>query len=185
MSKKKESREPINKKVLITNIVLWTLGVAAVLIVLFWDSIFTGEGQQIFKGNNGFADSTPDKVEVTVQKAAGTISFAEAQVIKTVGDPNYTQTATKTGDGSVVYSWTNVSGGSAIDSVTGEITIGTTAGTYTVTATVTDGTNYHYATPTATYTFKILPKTSPDATVTPGNWGGSENTDLTPDRNGL
>ena len=55
MSKKKESREPINKKVLITNIVLWTLGVAAVLIVLFWDSIFTGEGQQIFKGNNGFA----------------------------------------------------------------------------------------------------------------------------------
>ena len=55
MSKKKESKEPINKKVLITNIVLWTLGVAAVLIVLFWDSIFTGEGQQIFKGNNGFA----------------------------------------------------------------------------------------------------------------------------------
>ncbi|MDO4984939.1 MAG: Ig-like domain-containing protein [Prevotella sp.] len=137
------------------------------------------------EGNGGFQDSTPDKVAVTVQKAAGTISFAEAQVIKTVGDPNYTQTATKTGDGSVSYSWTNVSGGSAIDSVTGEITIGTTAGTYTVTATVTDGTNYHYATPTATYTFKILPKTSPDATVTPGNWGGSENTDLTPDRNGL
>lgn len=44
---------------------------------------------------------------------------------------------------------------------------------------------FTYRTPTATYTFKILPKTSPDATVTPGNWGGSENTDLTPDRDGL
>lgn len=52
---KKEDKQPINKKVLITNIVLWTLGVVAVLIILFWDSIFTNEGQQIFKGNNGFA----------------------------------------------------------------------------------------------------------------------------------
>ena len=55
MSKKKVARESINKKALITNIVLWTLGVVAVFIVIFWDSIFTGEGQQLFKGNNGFA----------------------------------------------------------------------------------------------------------------------------------
>ena len=51
-AKTKKEKEPINKKSLITNIVLWTLGAVAVLIVLFWDSIF--QNKPLFEGENGF-----------------------------------------------------------------------------------------------------------------------------------
>ena len=51
-AKTKKEKEPINKKTLITTIVLWTLGVVAVLIVLFWDSIF--QNKPLFEGENGF-----------------------------------------------------------------------------------------------------------------------------------
>ena len=137
------------------------------------------------QGTAGFTDSAADKVAVTIQKAAGNISFADATLIKTVGDANFAQTVNKTGDGTVTYTLSNSGSNATINSSTGEVTIGSAAGTATVTATVVDGSNYTYATTTRTYTLSILPKTSPDATVTPGNWGGSENTDLTPDRNGL
>lgn len=50
---KKERKAPIDKKKLIFNIVLWSLGVAAVLIVLLWDYIF--KGKPISEGEGGFA----------------------------------------------------------------------------------------------------------------------------------
>lgn len=52
MKAKKVEKEPINVKALVTNIVLWTLGGVAVIIILFWDSIF--KNKPLFQGENGF-----------------------------------------------------------------------------------------------------------------------------------
>ena len=38
--KKKEEKKPLDVKKLVLNIVLWTLGVAAILLILLWDFIF-------------------------------------------------------------------------------------------------------------------------------------------------
>ena len=52
MKAKKTEKEPINKKALITSIICWTLGAVAVVIILFWDSIF--KNKPLFDGENGF-----------------------------------------------------------------------------------------------------------------------------------
>ena len=53
MKKEKKQKEPMNKKTLIFNIVLWSLGGLAVLIVLLWDYIF--QNKPIYAGaENGF-----------------------------------------------------------------------------------------------------------------------------------
>ncbi|MBR6868133.1 MAG: hypothetical protein IKN02_07910, partial [Prevotella sp.] len=79
--------------------------------------------------------------------------FKEATITKTYGDAAFTNTLTNTGDGAVKYSTTatNVT----VNESTGEVTI-VGAGEATITATVTDGTNYTYATTTATY--KVIVK---------------------------
>ena len=46
--KKVEEKKPQDLKKLIISIVLWTLGVIAVLLVLFWDVMFKGTGMEIF-----------------------------------------------------------------------------------------------------------------------------------------
>ena len=51
--KKKEEKKPLDVKKLILNIVLWTLGLVAILIILLWDFIFTGK--PLYDGNSGFA----------------------------------------------------------------------------------------------------------------------------------
>ena len=65
------------------------------------------------------------------------------------------------GDGKVTYSTTNTDLIS-VNSETGVVTLkldpGASSRTVTITATVTDGRNYHYATPTASYTLTILPR---------------------------
>ena len=89
----------------------------------------------------------------TISKAAGSISFAETTVSKTFGDNAFTNEATNTGDGAVSYSSsaTNVA---TVDAGTGLVTI-VGAGEATITATVTDGSNYTYATKTASYTLNV------------------------------
>ena len=56
--KQKENKEPVNKKKLVFNIILWVLGGLCILMVLFWDFIFsgkplsaTGEGGFVAIGN--------------------------------------------------------------------------------------------------------------------------------------
>jgi hypothetical protein len=102
-----------------------------------------------FKGNySGTATTT-----FNISQAAGSISFAETTVSKTFGDNAFTKEATNTGDGAVSYSSsaTNVA---TVDAGTGLVTI-VGAGEATITATVTDGTNYTYATKTASYTLNV------------------------------
>ena len=108
----------------------------------------------IVVGDNNHSDVTETgPINVTISKAAGSISFTETTVSKTFGDNAFTKEATNTGDGAVSYSSsaTNVA---TVDAGTGLVTI-VGAGEATITATVTDGTNYTYATKTASYTLNV------------------------------
>ena len=89
----------------------------------------------------------------TVIKKAGAISYATASVNKTFGDANFTNELTKTGDGTVTYSSSDTKV-AEVDSKTGEVTI-MGNGEATITATVTDGDNYTYATKTASYKINV------------------------------
>ena len=94
--------------------------------------------------------------DVEITQAAATISFKDATVTKTYGDAAFTNTLTNTGDGKVKYSTTatNVT----VNESTGEVTI-TGTGEATIKATVTDGTNYAYATKEISYTLTVNAKT--------------------------
>ena len=105
---------------------------------------------EVTKANYG---TVTGSATVTISKAAGSISYATASMSKTFGDAAFTNALTKTGDGSVTYSSSNTAV-ATVDSSTGEVTI-KGEGTATITATVADGTNYTYATKTATYQIKV------------------------------
>ena len=86
-------------------------------------------------------------------KKAGSIIYATASVNKTFGDANFTNELTKTGDGTVTYSSSDTKV-AEVNATTGEVTIKGN-GEATITATVTDGDNYTYATKTASYTIGV------------------------------
>ena len=108
---------------------------------------------------------------LTVNKADGTISFATATPKEALHDNTYTQEVTKTGDGTVTYTISDNTCGATIDASTGKVTF-TQAGSVTITATVADGTNYTYATKTATYTLSV-------SDTTDGSGGVPDNDDYT------
>ncbi|MBR1883704.1 MAG: Ig-like domain-containing protein, partial [Clostridia bacterium] len=93
-------------------------------------------------------EEDPSNPETPVEKRKGSISFAVKNYSKKVGDSNFTNPLTKTGDGTVTYSSSNTS----VSTVTnlGEVTI-IAEGTTTITATVADGEQYEYETKTASY----------------------------------
>ena len=92
---------------------------------------------------------------VAIAKAAGTISFATASISKNITDAAFTNALTQTGDGSVSYE-SSLTSVATVNSSTGEVTIVGTGSTV-ITATVADGTNYSYATKTASYTLTVKP----------------------------
>lgn len=102
-------------------------------------------------------ETVTGSADVEITQAAATISFKEATITKTYGDAAFTNTLTNTGDGAVKYSTTatNVT----VNESTGEVTI-TGAGEATIKATVTDGTNYTYATKEVSYTLTVKAPTS-------------------------
>jgi len=106
----------------------------------------------------GYNGATTSAVEFTIAKASGNISFATTTVSKTEGDATFTNALTKTGDGVVTYT-SSATSVASVNNSTGEVTI-VAIGTTTITATVADGTNYTYATKTATYTLNIIEKPS-------------------------
>ena len=112
---------------------------------------------------------------VTIEKASGTISFDTATPKEALhaaaADNTYTQEVTKTGDGTVTYTISDNTCGATIDASTGKVTF-TQAGSVTITAIVADGTNYTYATKTATYTLSV-------SDTTDGSGGVPDNDDYT------
>ena len=91
---------------------------------------------------------------LTVNKAAGSISYATSSLEKLTTDAAFTNTLTKTGDGKVTYS-SNKESVASVDSSTGEVTI-KGVGEATITATVADSDTYTYATKTATYKVNVV-----------------------------
>ena len=100
-----------------------------------------------------YTAATTKSATFNIVKAAAAISYAITSVSKTFGDATFTNALTNTGDGAVSYASSNTTVAN-IDAATGEVTI-VGPGTATITATVTDGANYSYATPTATYTLTV------------------------------
>ncbi|MBQ6316586.1 MAG: Ig-like domain-containing protein, partial [Oscillospiraceae bacterium] len=93
--------------------------------------------------------------DFTIQKAEGTIRFAEANVEKTWGDESFTIKPTIEGDGTVTYESSNPN--VATVDADGKVTI-IGAGEATITATAVEGTNTSYnLSPTASYTLTVAP----------------------------
>ncbi len=93
---------------------------------------------------------------LTVNKANRTVSFGGSEVVKVYGDDKFTNVATKTGDGVIVYSSSDGSV-AMVDSSTGEITINR-AGSATITASVAATSNYNAG--SATYALTVNKKES-------------------------
>ena len=106
----------------------------------------------------------------TINRIAGSISFAESSFSKDYYSSNFTQKATVVGDGTVTYS-SSASNIASVNAQTGEVSIVNT-GTAVITATVTEkaGGNYSYANNQASYTVEVSPATM---TVTARNYSGN------------
>ena len=89
---------------------------------------------------------------LTINKAAGSISYANKTVEKETTDGNFTNKLTVVGDGKVTYSSDKES--VATVNKNGQVTI-KGAGEATITATVADSDTYTYAEKTATYKLKV------------------------------
>ena len=115
-----------------------------------------------------------EKVTFNIVKAAGTISFAKAAdeiaywENRTYNGDGTDNPLTKVGDGTVTYSSGDTSI-ATVDASTGRVTL-LKDGTVTITATVADGQNYHYATPTASYTLTVKPRTPIDPNSNIDDW---------------
>ena len=92
-------------------------------------------------------------VTTTIGKKSASISYGTTSVNKTYGNAAFTNPLTNTGDGSVTYA-SSATGVVTVNSSTGAVTI-VKAGSAVITATVKDGTNYTYATKTASYTVTV------------------------------
>ena len=125
--------------------------------------LYSKEGVTLKAGKN-----YQSAVTMTISKKAGTISYATTSVDKTFGDANFTNELTKTGDGTVTYSSSDTQV-AEVNATTGEVTI-KGDGEATITATVTDGPTYTYATTEASYTLSVGTATM---TVTATGYSGT------------
>jgi hypothetical protein len=102
-------------------------------------------------------ETVTGSADVEITQAAATISIKEATVTITYGDAAPTNALTNTGDGTVTYASSNTAV-AEVNKSTGALTI-TGTGEATITATVTDGTNYSYATKEVSYKLTVNAKT--------------------------
>ncbi len=89
-------------------------------------------------------------VTFTINKADGSIAFAEPAIEKTYGDEDFTNAVTVTGDGDISYSSSNQKVAS-VDAKTGVVSV-LRKGTTTITATLATGSNYKGASTSFTLT---------------------------------
>ena len=99
-------------------------------------------------------------VTFTINKADAKLAFAESEITKKTTDAAFTNTLTKTTDGTVTFASSNTKV-ATVNSTSGLVTI-KGAGTATITATASEGQNYKAG--STTYTLKIE---APAPTVTP------------------
>lgn len=101
-----------------------------------------------------------------ITRGVGSISFSPASGSVYLGTTDFSVVASKVGDGTVTYSSSNT-GVATIDESTGLVNP-VSAGTTTITATVANGTNYDYATFTATYQLTVTASSPVTHTLTVG-----------------
>ena len=116
------------------------------------NNINAGEATLIVSGKGTYAGEVAS-CTYTIGKVAGSISYSTTSMEKVTWDVNFTNTLNKTGDGIVSYESSNESV-ATVNSSTGEVTL-LAGGETTITATIADGTNYTYATNTASYTLSV------------------------------
>ena len=112
------------------------------------------EVEAVFKDTNGFVLVT--SYTLTVNKAAGSISYTTTTVEKLTTDAAFTNALTIVGDGQVTYSSDKETVATVDEN--GQVTI-KGAGEATITATVKDSKTYAYATKTATYQITVTAAT--------------------------
>ena len=108
-------------------------------------------------GNSDVASAT---YSLTKVKATSGLAYATSSVSKTVGDANFTNTLTNPNNLTVTYSITNNGTGSTINASTGEVTVGSTAGTETITASFAGNDDYNAGSATYTLTVNAAPALS-------------------------
>lgn len=135
--------------------------------VYYADSINAGTGKITIVGTRTYKGTNTGAV-YTINKQAGSVSYATTSIDKTTVEEAFTNELTKTGDGTVSYSSSDPTV-ATVDATSGQVTI-VGAGQTVIQATVTDGTNYTYATNTATYTLNV---TNAAMTVTASGYDGA------------
>jgi hypothetical protein len=151
--------------------------------VVYSNATEVGCAQVIVVGLRDYAGCVSTS-HFNIVQAAGTIDFDEAAV-----EVTYWPGATYNGNtldifgdyGSLTYS-TEDTDVISVDAETGVVTLkdpGTAPRTATVTATITDGRNYHFATPTAAYTITVYPRSGIGLGYDIDNWGGDSGTNGT------
>ena len=133
--------------------------------VYYADSIDPGTGKITIVGTRTYWREKTG-TEFTINKLAGSISYATTSINKTAIEAAFTNPLSITGDGVVSYS-SSVPAVATVDA-SGEVTLNG-VGTTVVTATVADGKFYTYATKTATYTLNVA---SAVMTVTASGYNG-------------
>lgn len=102
--------------------------------------------------------------DIVIDKAEGSVAFASDNVQKTYGDAAFTNEATNTGDGRLVYSSVN-EGVAKVDSVSGVVII-LSAGSTVIEARVKEAKNYQYEQETYAYSLEVAAKANSSLTVT-------------------
>ena len=133
--------------------------------VYYADSIDPGTGKITIVGTRTYWREKTG-TEFTINKLAGSISYATTSINKTAIEAAFTNPLSITGDGVVSYS-SSVPAVATVDA-SGEVTLNG-VGTTVVTATVADGKFYTYATKTATYALNVA---SAVMTVTASGYNG-------------
>ncbi len=133
--------------------------------VYYADSINPGTGKITIVGTRTYWREKTG-TEFTINKLAGSISYATTSINKTAIEAAFTNPLSITGDGVVSYS-SSVPAVATVDA-SGRVTL-KGAGTTIITATVADGKFYTYATKTATYTLNVA---SAVMTVTASGYNG-------------
>ena len=146
--------------------------------VVFSNAIQVGRAQAIVVGMNTYTGCVATAYFNIVQ-APGTIGFGYYAVEMTYwpGNTYNGNPIDKVGDGKVTYSTTDTDVVS-VNPTTGVVTL-LAPGTATITATVADGQNYHYATTTASYTLTVHPRTEMNIDNDVINWGDGSDTNGT------
>ena len=152
--------------------------------VIYSNAIQVGCAQVIVVGLRDYMGCVATS-HFNIVQAAGTVAFEKATDEVTYWDSPFNtyngNTLIISGDyGSITYSTEDTDIVSVdADGVVTLYNPGTSPRTATITATVTDGRNYHYASPTASYTLTILPWTEIELGNEIDDWDDGDNTNGT------